>query len=675
MSARPEFVPSSFFSRGWKDVKRVFPSLGERGGVFCFCGCIRAGYGFNSRVHIQIQVGKRKLSVTADAQMTLAAALDKAGIQLNMRCGGEGVCGGCQVQLGQGHYRVNGHELSVPPGGRHDALACQTHVLNGSGEITVPPASLLETDGQIVADFQTLERSVQPVLRQVVVAVPAATPEVAHTDWERLRDVLQALHPEPIEIGIGALRELPAALADGGPLAVTLAHTRAGGWEVLRVAPAAQAALPLAAAVDIGTTTVVLVLVDPASGHILARASKYNQQIRKADDVASRISFCRTAKELHTLQDLVIRQTINPLLEEACKSAGVATDRVLHLVVAGNTVMMHLFLGLSPYSIGRLPFQGVRYVHPVYRACDLGLAMHHSGRVDVVPSVAGYIGGDIVADMYAAHLQRRDEPALLVDIGTNSEIVYAENRQLWACATAAGPAFEGAGLLHGRRAAPGAIEHICISPELDFTYNVIGGGKPEGICGSAIIDFLAEGFRCGLINAQGRYDVERLKRHGRHQHIRLRRGSSHACLLVLATESATGHALVVTESDIAQVLKVKASTYAGLKTLLNLRGRKVSAVPRIVLAGGFARHINVANAITLGLLPDLPLERFETLGNGSLAGAYLAVMDVDALAVMEKIARQPRVVELNLKADFEDNFIDAMMIPNLNTEEFPSVKI
>jgi uncharacterized 2Fe-2S/4Fe-4S cluster protein (DUF4445 family) len=230
-------------------------------------------------------------------------------------------------------------------------------------------------------------------------------------------------------------------------------------------------------------------------------------------------------------------------------------------------------------------------------------------------------------------------------------------------------------LLHGRRAAPGAIEHVVISPELDFTYNVIGGGKPEGICGSAIIDFLAEGFRRGLINAQGRYDIEQLKRLGRHLHIRGRHGSSHACVFALADETATGHALVVTEHDISQVLKVKASTYAGLKTLLNLRGRTLHDIPRVVLAGGFARHINVANAITLGLLPDLPLERFETLGNGSLAGAYLAVRDVEALATMEQIARQPQVVELNLAADFEDNFIDAMLIPNLNRDEFPTVKV
>ena len=575
--------------------------------------------------------------------------------------------------LGPGRYRMDGHTLTVPAGGQHDALACQTYVLGDAAEVMVPSISLLEANGQIVTDFQTLEQAAQPVLQQALVMVPPATQEDSRSDWERLSGALHEHQPEAIEIALDALRDLPLAMTQEARLAVTLARQRAGGWEVLTVAPASHAVPPLAAAVDIGTTTVVLALVDPASGHILARTSKYNQQIRKADDVAARISFCRAAKDLHTLQELVVRQTINPLIEEACAQAGASTEQVLRLAVAGNTVMEHLFLGLSPEGIGRLPFQAVRHTHPVYPARTLGLMMHPRGWVDVVPSVAGYIGGDITADIHAARLAQRKGAALLVDIGTNSEIVYAENGRLLACATAAGPAFEGAGLLHGCRAAPGAIEQVRIGPELGFACEVIGGGEAEGLCGSGIIDFLAEGFRCGLINPQGRLNIEQLKQHGRYAHVRLQQGSAHACVLVPAAASATGHALVITEHDIAQVLKAKAATYAGMKTLLGLQGHTLSTVPRVVLAGGFARHINIANAITLGLLPDLPLERFEVLGNGSLAGAYLALVDAAALPAMEKLARQPRVIELNRTADFEDNFIDAMSIPNMNTEEFPSV--
>ena len=547
-----------------------------------------------------VQLGDQRRTITVDSRVTLAQLLETAGIHLNLRCGGEGVCGGCRVLLGAGTFQIDGQTLTLPTGSQHDAFACQTHVASADAVITIPSVSLLEHGGQIVSDFSTLQRTVLE-----------------------------------------------------GPLA---------------------ADAPLAAAVDIGTTTVALVLLDPATGHILARASNYNQQIRKADDIASRISFARTDKEVRVLQELVIQKTINPLLAEACAAAGVQTDRIQRLAAAGNTVMEHLLLGLPVESIGRLPFEAVRHIHPPCEAGTLGLAMAPSGRVDVVPSVAGYIGGDVTADIHAAHLLARGGESVLVDIGTNSEIVYALNGRLFACATAAGPAFEGAGLLHGRRAAPGAIEHVRSDEALKFQCDVIGGGRADGICGSGIIDFLAESFRLGLLNAQGRLDVERLKRCGCYAHSRIARGNSHACVLVPATASATGQAIVVTERDIEQVLKAKAATYAGFKTLLGLQGRALADIPRVVLAGGFAHHINIANAITLGLLPDLPLERFEVLGNGSLAGAYLALTDADALPAMEQLSRQPQVVELNLTADFEDNFIDAMLIPNLNTEEFPSVK-
>ncbi len=548
---------------------------------------------------LHIQSGGRRASIAADAHATVAQLLERAGIHLNLRCSGEGICGGCRVQLGAGTFDIDGLTLSLAAGARHDAFACLTRVLSADAELSIPAGSLLETGGQIVSDFH------------------APNANSAQTT---------------------------------------------------------SATAPLAAAVDIGTTTVALVLLDPATGHILARASQYNQQIRKADDISARISFCRTDSEVQVMQELVIQQTINPLLDEACAAAGVQAGRVQRLAVAGNTVMEHLFLGLPVESIGRLPFHAVRHIHPPCAAGTLGLAMAPDGRVDVVPSVAGYIGGDITADIHAAHLQALGGESVLVDIGTNSEVVYALDGRLLACATAAGPAFEGAGLLHGRRASPGAIEHVRCDAALAFQCDVIGGGPADGICGSGIIDFLAVGFRCGLISAHGRFDVARLQEAGRYALSPLARGSSHACVLVPAAASATGQAILVTERDIEQVLKAKAATYAGLKTLLALQGRSVRDIPRFVLAGGFARHIDLANAIALGLLPDLPLERFEVLGNGSLAGAYLALTDAAALPAMEKLSRLPQVVELNRTPDFEDNFIDALLIPNLNTMEFPSVR-
>ncbi len=624
---------------------------------------------------MQITTRGRTLRVEHASGTQLAALLESAGLPLNTRCGGQGVCHGCRVILGAGTYRVGRETVTVGDGETREALACQTRVLSAEARLETPATSLLETQGQIVDDFVLPAVTPDATVRQITVTVPHPEPEAPASDWDRLAaELRRALPAEHVAGGLEALRALPPALSAGARVTATVARCP-DGWRVLEVASEAAAAPGLVAAVDIGTTTVVVALVDPVRGVILRRAAQYNQQIKKADDVAARISCCQRPEDVRHLQELVVQQTINPLLKQICAAAGVAPERVVRLAAAGNTVMEHLFLGLSPESIGRLPFQAVRHMHPVYRARDLGLAMHPAGLVDVLPSIAGYLGGDLTADIHVARLLQQPELALLVDMGTNSEVVLSEAGQAIACATAAGPAFEGAGLLHGRRAAPGAIEHIAFGPKLDFLCTVIGGGRPDGLCGSAIIDFVAEGFRCGLISPQGRFDLARLKQRGCYAHIHLKKGATHGCVLVAADGSATGHAISITELDLSQVLKAKAATYAGMKTLLHLHGRRLADVRRFVLSGGFARHINLRNAVTLGLLPDLPLDRFEVIGNGALAGAYLALLDAAALPAMEALVRRPRVIELNRTADFENNFIDALLIPNLNTEEFPSVAV
>jgi uncharacterized 2Fe-2S/4Fe-4S cluster protein (DUF4445 family) len=291
----------------------------------------------------------------------------------------------------------------------------------------------------------------------------------------------------------------------------------------------------------------------------------------------------------------------------------------------------------------------------------------------VVPSVSGYVGGDIVSDIYVARLNERTEPTLLVDIGTNGEMVYSEDGQYTVCATAAGPAFEGYGTAHGCRAAAGAIEHIAFATDLQFDIQVIGGGRAGGFCGSAFIDFIACGMRCGLINRMGRFNAEQLRAAGRFLEVKEMCGAMKACVVVDAEQSASGEAIYVTEADVAQILKAKAAIYAGMKTLLGVREREFSGVRRFCLAGGFARHIDLQNAICIGLLPEIPRDRFDVVGNGSLAGAMLALMDADAMDAYQTVAKLPCVVELNRVASFENNFIDALALPNMNTAEFPNV--
>ncbi|WP_168432875.1 ASKHA domain-containing protein [Pontiella sulfatireligans] len=421
-------------------------------------------------------------------------------------------------------------------------------------------------------------------------------------------------------------------------------------------------------AVDVGTTTVVAALLDLKTGKVLSRESLYNQQILKADDVVSRISLCNTEGQLEALQELVIGHTLNPLIHKLCAGTGTAPEEIVHLAVSGNTVMMHIFFGVSPVSIGTIPFKPVSHFFKS-TATELGIDINPGALVEDVPAISGYVGGDITSDLYASNLWKNSGLTVLIDIGTNGEMAACLDGKISACATAAGPAFEGAGLLHGARAASRAIDTIKYDANLDFELTVIGEPNPMGLCGSAIIDFIADGFRCKLINMMGRYDVEMLRKNFRYESV----CNMHACMLVAPELSATGESITITEGDIAEILKAKAAIYGGLKSLLAELGKTVQEIDHIVLAGGFAKHINLENAICIGLLPDIGTEKYEVIGNGSLAGAALALLDQSTEQAYLELIKKPEIVTLNQTDHFTNHFQEALAIPNLEEDDFPSM--
>jgi len=410
----------------------------------------------------------------------------------------------------------------------------------------------------------------------------------------------------------------------------------------------------LGVAVDIGTTTVVVMLVDLADGSILGRAAEFSRQLCMGDNVATRIAYCVDPENISRLQNLLVSETIFPMIGKLCRKHFQSLEKIRRIVFSGNTVMSHLALGLSPVSIGRIPFEPLKKVFEPVAASAIGLTGCPSATVYTIPAVSGYVGGDIVSDLFISNLWKRSGLNLLVDIGTNGEIVLADNGQMLATATAAGPAFEGAGMAHGMYAGPGAIEHIAF-PGGHLEYSVIGKARPKGLCGSAIVDFIAAGFEAGLINFMGRMNAPAFE-------------------IVPAAESGRDGAVTVTEADIAELLKAKAAVYAGIKTLLDRTGRRRDGLDRIILAGGFAAHLNLKNAVMLGLLPDVPLEKYEIAGNGSLAGAYALLLDDALLEQMIALSEKPQVFNLAETAEFESNFVDALAVPNLNEEEFTSCR-
>ena len=605
----------------------------------------------------------------------------KVGVQVNAKCASEGACGGCTVILEEGQFVVAGQRVTATLDDPHTALACQTKLACLNARIRFPRTSIVEQEPRIDEDFSIACFDHDSQTRKYVISVPLPDALSQHSAWHLIdRDLQSQSGHEECEIPIDCLQKIPALLGgipetpgdSGRQLTVTVGRI-GRRWSVIDIEPGDTRESHFGIAVDIGTTTVVAILVDLNQGRVLKKASMYNQQIRRADDVASRITYCRSAENVRQLQRLVVHETVNTLIDTLSAEQAICADSISRIAISGNTVMTHLFLGISPQSIGQAPFRPVANRYDEYRARDLQVRINPLALVDVVPSVSGYVGGDIVSDIYVAGLIERLEPTLLVDIGTNGEIVYSENGVYSACATAAGPAFEGFGTAHGCRAAAGAIEHVDFTRDLQFETQVIGGGHPVGLCGSALIDFIACGMRCGLINRMGRYNVDLLRASGRHLVIEEMCGSVNACVIVNVRDSAGGEAIYVSEADVAQILKAKAAIYAGMKTLLRVRNRSFADIERLCLAGGFARHLNLRNAIAIGLLPQIRHDRVEVLGNGSLAGAMLTLVDADAMATYEKLVTLPEVVELNRVESFENDFIDALALPNMNPAEFPQV--
>ena len=418
-------------------------------------------------------------------------------------------------------------------------------------------------------------------------------------------------------------------------------------------------------AVDVGTTTVVVLLVDLVSGQVLSRAAAFNEQIRFGDNVVTRIEAAREPETLAALQRAIATETIEPLLLLACQRAGRPVDRIAGGAIAGNTTMLHLLLAEDPTSMGFAPFTPRFIEAKQVQAQDMRLAadgLAPSTPVQLLPSIAAYIGADITAGIYATGMVFDPAPSLLVDIGTNGEIVLQSGRKLTACATAAGPAFEGCRLSCGTRARQGAVCDLSLGLNPFRLETQTIGNRPlalaNGLCGSAYIDFLATGRASGLLGPAGRFQTAAWEQVP--AGLRLTQEGHRA--LRLADANGAG-ALRVSEADVALLLQAKAAIGAGIEILLETAGIGASDLGRVYLAGGFGMHLNIAHAIAIGLLPGLRQEQVRVVGNTSLAGALLALVDRTTLDEMENLRSQVEIVELNLTKNFEDRYVEHLLLP------------
>jgi uncharacterized 2Fe-2S/4Fe-4S cluster protein (DUF4445 family) len=542
-------------------------------------------------------------------------------------------------------------------------LACQDKITE---EITVeiPRESLFETHQQILASSEETGVEVRPAVNKKFIALPPPTQEDASSDLERIKKVIAPFSFK--QISLHTLKTLAIDLRKSNFCGtIVIADDRLIDFEAGDTSKSCYGV-----AFDIGTTTLVGSLIDLVNGDEKAIEARINPQTSYGDDVISRIKKCREDQRGLSLLQRVVISAVNEIIDALVAKSGIDRTCIYEVVFAGNTTMQQILCGIDPYALGELPFAPVFSDALTMRATELSLDINPSGRVYVFPQIGGFVGGDTVAGILASRLDKAEKPMLLVDIGTNGEIVLANNGKLIATSVAAGPAFEGARISCGMRAVAGAIEKIAIDG--DVRINVIGNVRPSGICGSALIDLTAAFLNKGILEESGRFLEEDELPASLEQSLRkriVRHNGKTDFILAFANESASGKPITVTQRDIRELQLATAAIRSGINMLLNMEGVAQEELEAILLAGAFGNFIRRNNARRIGLLPPIPCNRIRFIGNSSAMGAKMVLLSIMEKEYAAKIARKTLHVDLSLLPEFQLEFSSAMMFPSELPEE------
>ncbi|MBI4301574.1 MAG: DUF4445 domain-containing protein [Chloroflexi bacterium] len=618
-----------------------------------------------------------QISVKVPPGTLLVDAAAEGGVFIDVPCGGQGRCGRCLVKIDRGEvsHRESPY-LTQQQQAEGWALSCVARVASDL-VVSVPPKRerlAVETAASRGALRIRSDWPRYPAVRRLHLEMSPPSLEDNASDMERLRATIsRELGIDELTVDLSLLKNLASILREGDwRVTATVDMGGPGSEGHLIDLRSGQISGPLlAVAVDVGTTTVAVCLVDLKSGRLIDRITAFNRQISCGEDVISRIIYSQRGQGLEHLQRLVV-ETINEILAELGRKHHFGTEEISEVVAAGNTTMTHLFLGLPARHIREEPYVPTANLFPRVTAGELGLAANPRASVYCVPGVAAYVGGDITAGVLSSGLYKTDKLTLFLDVGTNGEIVLGNREWMTTCACSAGPAFEGAGVRCGMRAEKGAIEDVRIhSQTLEPTVQVIGGGKPLGICGSGMISALAEMLITDIIDKGGRFNTRLIE-----EGARVRLGDHGPEYVVAwASESAAGRDIVLTEVDINNLIRTKGAIYAGIAVMARQVGVDLSEVEQVLIGGAFGQHINVEEAIQVGLLPDLPWDRFQFLGNTSVWGAYNVLLSKQARAKAEEVARGMTYLELIADNTFMDEFTSALFLPHTNVDRFPSVKV
>ncbi|MDD3926623.1 MAG: ASKHA domain-containing protein [bacterium] len=617
------------------------------------------------------------ISVEVPAGTCIHEAAIKAGVEnLHLPCGGKGTCGKCLVEVVSGDVQAGGHTaLSDALRQEHLVMACQTKV---SGDLVIRIRPVHESTMRALGDSHLLvseellpdkDAPMTPLFGVLHLTVPQASIDEHYSDWQRLvRTMSPVIDDLPVTTDVGVLRSLAEVLRlQDGRVTVSLQETDCG-LRVLEVRPGHEDVRGCGLAIDIGTTTVAVQMVDLHNGEVLDSRTAYNGQLCRGADVISRIDYARRPERLQELRSLVL-DTVNGLSREILDNLHLEAETIQAAFIAGNTTMIHLLLGLPPQHIRETPYVPTVNTLPTFNGAEAGLLMNRGGVVAFSPGVGSYVGGDITSGLLCTELPTNSEGVFLfLDIGTNGEIVLGNADWMVTCACSAGPAFEGSGIKCGMRAVEGAIEYLEISADAaEVRYDVIADGKPAGICGSGLICLLGELLLSGIVDQSGRFNedlqTDRL----------IKVDNVTGFVLEWGANTRDGADLVITEADIENLMRTKAAIYAACSLILSNVGLDWSMISRVFIGGGFGRYIKVEDAVIIGLLPDLPPELFAYVGNSSLTGAYCSLLSRKHRQALSRIAAGMTYIDLSSDTRYMDSYLSALFLPHTDMGQFPTV--
>ena len=635
------------------------------------------------KVTFQIE-GASPVQIECNAGDNLLELARRANVAIDAPCSGNGSCGKCRVKLVEGQLETlkSRHitEEEYEAGWR---LSCNSKVLSDCTVFVPDIASAYQSrmktadlsSPKEIAIFEDCQKQLADSgihfvnnYRSVVITMAEPTLDDTMPDVERLTWAVQAeLGVENVHVPFAVMVKLAHTLREHNWTVCVKGELRGDTFACMEISGPEDTAI-VGCAIDIGTTTVTMVLTDLESGKLLAKGSSGNGQIRYGADVINRIIEQGRSGGKKKLQDAIIKETLTPIIANLCKSAGISARSILRLSVGANTTMNHLFLGVDAEPVRMEPYIPSFFGWEGLLAGDLKLPANPLAPVLIAPNIGSYVGGDITAGTLAAGIWDKDEMSLFIDLGTNGELVFGNRDFLMSCACSAGPAFEGGDISSGMRATDGAVEAAVIDKDtMEPTLSVIGepGQKVVGICGSGIIDMISELFRCGIINAKGLFvrEGKRVKRdeHGMGRYV-----------LAFAEESETGREVSLNEVDIDNFIRAKGAIFSAIDTLLQSVDMTVDMIDKVYVAGGIGSGINMHNAVNIGMLPDVELEKFRYIGNSSLTGAYAMVVSDEANAKCAEVAANMTYLELSTYPGYMDSFVAACFLPHTDRSLFPN---